>query len=331
MSAINVSHPGVTADEYAEQKLQEPEYVDNLKILDLSERTIVRDIGIRSTLMHDLSKNQLVQFSVISFVIMLILAIALSTIISIRLKQDVELLKAHGEAMMAGELKPSDPYSIPNIVEDVDSLRLTTFGIIGGAFVILYLSLSSIVWRGVVERKQLEGRLHELLTQMETLAMTDSLTGLLNRRAIHQRATIEWNRVYREDSAMSLILIDADRFKAVNDQHGHLVGDQVLRVVADTIIQNKRSYDLAGRWGGEEFLLVLPGATLSDAGIVAERIRVSVDALKLQLPGYGVLRVQVSEGVTRITKETGVNLGLDVIMSHADDALYRAKKEGRNL
>ena len=129
---------------------------------------------------------------------------------------------------------------------------------------------------------------------------------------------------------MSLILIDVDHFKLVNDEHGHLIGDQVLRVVADTVVQNKRSYDMAGRWGGEEFLLVLPGATLSDAGIVAERIRVSVDALKLQLPGYGVLKVQVSQGVTRIPNETGSNLGLDIFMNQADDALYRAKKEGRN-
>ncbi len=174
----------------------------------------------------------------------------------------------------------------------------------------------------------LETRLREARDQMEVLATYDSLTGLLNRRALYKHIEAEMNRAERETEPMSLVLLDVDHFKVVNDQHGHLIGDQALRLVADTIAQNKRPYDWAGRWGGEEFLLALPGATLTEAGAVAERVRAAVAAAALPLPDGRRLHVQVSLGVTSMAPTA--RQPLDALLQQADEALYRAKREGRN-
>lgn len=174
----------------------------------------------------------------------------------------------------------------------------------------------------------LEARLSESLAQLEVLATYDSLTGLLNRRAIYEKVEAELNRAGREARPMSLVLLDIDHFKAVNDQHGHPIGDQALRLVAATIALNTRSYDVVGRWGGEEFLVMLPGTGLEEAAAVAERVRREVAAAQLPLPDSSSLQVQVSLGVTSMAP--GASPAVDLLLQQADEALYWAKREGRN-
>ncbi len=274
--------------------------------------------------------NQLVQFSSVSFVIMLILGVGLSLLISIRLDDAILMLKAHGHAMADGQTQITGPYSIQEIVGLVRQLRWASSVAIAVAFVIQYGSLVSIVWRGVSERKQLERRLREALSQMESLAMTDSLTGLLNRRAVLDRAEAELGRALREGSALSLILLDIDHFKTVNDEHGHEVGDQALQLLAKTLVESKRSYDWVGRWGGDEFLMVLPGTTGAEAGQVAERVRSRLAALRIPLPDGADPRLSVSQGISAIRGGAEPARDLDALLREADEALYHAKREGRD-
>ncbi len=176
----------------------------------------------------------------------------------------------------------------------------------------------------------LETSLSEARQQMEILAMFDGVTKLLNRRAVQQHAEAELNRAGRHYFRVSLVLLDIDHFKSVNDRYGHLVGDQALRMVADVLTQSIRPYDSVGRWGGEEFLLVLPRTTPEEAYRVAERVRQSVAAAHLALPDGNQVRVQVSLGVTSTSGLPGGFPSLDLLIQQADEALYRAKALGRN-
>jgi len=122
---------------------------------------------------------------------------------------------------------------------------------------------------------KLEEQLIQARHQMEILAMHDSLTGLLNRRAIEEHAENELELARRKNYPLSVILLDIDHFKSVNDQYGHSVGDQTLRHLAEILTRNQRQYDRIGRWGGEEFLVVLSNTKISEAVLVAERLRVA--------------------------------------------------------
>jgi two-component system chemotaxis response regulator CheY len=161
--------------------------------------------------------------------------------------------------------------------------------------------------------------------------MHDNLTGLFDRRAMEDHATVELSRARRSGAPLSVILLDLDHFRTVNDRYGHAVGDQALRFVAGILAQQVRAYDWVGRWGGEEFLLVLPGATLEDAGRVAERIRQSIATAALPL-------VDEHERPVRLTVSLGVanaahlapQPSLDQLAQAVDAALYRAKRDGRN-
>jgi two-component system chemotaxis response regulator CheY len=175
----------------------------------------------------------------------------------------------------------------------------------------------------------LESRLRESLDQLHVMATYDSLTGLLNRRAVYERAQSELDRSFRDGCSMSIILLDIDHFKSVNDQYGHLTGDQALRLVAGTIAQNKRSYDWAGRWGGEEFLLVLPETGMLAAADIAERMRRNVAALSFPLTNGNYLSLRISLGVSSIdANDHKPTLG--ELFQQADDALYSAKNHGRD-
>ncbi|MDW8326206.1 MAG: diguanylate cyclase [Anaerolineales bacterium] len=174
----------------------------------------------------------------------------------------------------------------------------------------------------------LEANLNQALARMEELATHDPVTGLLNRRALYTHAEAELNRAQRNRKPLSLVMLDIDHFKQVNDQHGHLLGDKALHAVATTLAQNKRPYDWAGRWGGEEFLLVLPATDSQEAALVAERLRVGIQEMRVPLPDGGAISVQASLGVS--TFEPGSAHTLDLLVHQADEALMRAKREGRN-
>jgi two-component system chemotaxis response regulator CheY len=179
----------------------------------------------------------------------------------------------------------------------------------------------------------LEMRLRESLHELHRLATHDSLTGVLNRHAIYEYAAAEVERTVREVTSVSLVLIDIDHFKTINDTYGHAVGDQALRVVATTLRHMLRPYDRVGRWGGEEFLLVLPGATLEEASEIAERIRTTIAHTSMSLTldhagGVCELQLQVSQGIASATAQTPYTL--ETLIDYADRALYQAKRDGRN-
>ncbi|EJN10101.1 diguanylate cyclase (GGDEF) domain-containing protein [Bradyrhizobium sp. YR681] len=161
---------------------------------------------------------------------------------------------------------------------------------------------------------------------LERLATTDSLTGLYNRRHFLDSLAAEWSRFQRYYRSVSVLMLDIDHFKSVNDRYGHAVGDEAIKAVAAACIDGKRKSDLVGRLGGEEFAVLLPETSLSRARIVAERIRKGVMAIRLNADQVG-FGVTVSIGIAEATVSMS---GIDALMGAADHALYQAKAEGRN-
>jgi two-component system, cell cycle response regulator len=170
-------------------------------------------------------------------------------------------------------------------------------------------------------------RLQELANQLQHLAFHDQLTGLLNRHGLTTQATRELARVERTGEVLAAALMDIDHFKQINDQYGHAVGDQALAHVARQLCAAIRPYDLLGRWGGEEFLLLLPTTDPEKACIVAERVRAQLAAMPLSLPDQGPLTLHVSIGVAACNATAP---DLDALVTAADQALYTAKAAGRN-
>lgn len=162
---------------------------------------------------------------------------------------------------------------------------------------------------------------------LEQMALHDQLTGLANRHKFLDRFTIEEERRRRSGDPMSLLLLDIDHFKLVNDRHGHLVGDACLKFLAGILRQNVRTSDIIGRFGGEEFLILMPGTGPAGALSAARNLCRKVRGGRF-LAGEEVVLVTVSIGVA--TTEDGEVASFDSLMSRADQAVYRAKHDGRN-
>ena len=167
-------------------------------------------------------------------------------------------------------------------------------------------------------------RTNELLLE---LSNTDHLTGLFNRRYMMEALEKEVQRSTRKSGNLSLIMLDIDYFKKVNDSFGHLQGDVVLQKVSLQLQKELRSYDCAARYGGEEFVAILPDSTLKEAVFVADRIRLSVQGTKFNGP-LDKLCLTVSLGVACFSPHESPTV--DSFIKLADDALYRAKANGRN-
>lgn len=161
--------------------------------------------------------------------------------------------------------------------------------------------------------------------QAEYLARIDPLTGLLNRRAFLEHAGRVWSTARRSDRPLATMMIDIDFFKQVNDTHGHGMGDLVLQEVARLISEASRSGDFAARWGGEEFVILLPETTAAQAAYGAERLRERIAGLRLGMPHSPVI-LSASFGIA----ERGKHASLDELIQEADQWLYRAKASGRN-
>jgi diguanylate cyclase (GGDEF)-like protein/PAS domain S-box-containing protein len=178
----------------------------------------------------------------------------------------------------------------------------------------------------ITSRKETEEKIMRLNAGLELLAMTDHLTSLYNRRYFMQRGTEEFKRARRTNQSLSILMLDIDQFKKVNDTYGHEAGDVTLQQVAAALKSSLREIDILGRMGGEEFAVLLPNTQSKDAGLLAERIRQSVGDAPFEIPGK-LLTITISIGAAVITNEMS---GIDDMLRNADTAMYNAKRRGGN-
>jgi diguanylate cyclase (GGDEF)-like protein/PAS domain S-box-containing protein len=207
----------------------------------------------------------------------------------------------------------------------------------------------SAVWMEVTSRQVLDsvtGEVKEFVTVLRdisermqfeqtlaSLALTDGLTGLANRRSFDETLNREWMRTLREGSQLSLLLIDIDSFKALNDKYGHQVGDDYLRTISAAVSGVVRAPDIVARYGGEEIAVVLPGADTQGAVEIAERVRTAIEALRLTHEGnpLGGGCVTASIGAaTALARQGGTIRMPESLLLAADNAMYKAKQGGRN-
>ncbi len=192
---------------------------------------------------------------------------------------------------------------------------------------------SKITKIGDINQKKLFDANSEVELQREklyTLSVTDYLTGSFNRRYVLEALEIEFMKSKRYSFDLSCILIDVDDFKNINDLYGHQVGDFTLKTISDMIQETIREVDICGRYGGEEFLIVLPNTRVYDAAVVAEKIRKKIAQLKFDTGNaeVGSFLITLSLGVCDI--HTAKSKTVDELLANADKALYQAKNNNKN-
>jgi two-component system cell cycle response regulator len=175
--------------------------------------------------------------------------------------------------------------------------------------------------------KALQRELADANTALLRVSQTDGLTGLDNRRHLEERLQEMFDHAARLNEPLACMMCDVDHFKSVNDTHGHQAGDAVLRQVADILRSTAREIDRVGRYGGEEFLVLLPGASAADGAAFAERVRTAIESCEFTYEG-GSLRRTISAGVSAWPDPLVPHR--EALIKAADDALYVAKESGRN-
>ena len=229
-------------------------------------------------------------------------------------------------ALMAIAVQASQPLAEWRVVFwDSENLILDLTGVCVGVVITAVCALSPVLLVVVLPPVILLQRslLHQ---QLRVAARTDAKTGLLNAAAWQRDADAEFSRAVKAGDWLALLLIDIDHFKRVNDTHGHLAGDQVLAGLAEALRHRARARDVIGRFGGEEFVVLLPGADAAHACQAAERLREQISSTPIA-HGTGTVRVTVSVGVAVLGLHGDDMPGL---LAAADLALYRAKEAGRN-
>jgi diguanylate cyclase (GGDEF)-like protein len=210
--------------------------------------------------------------------------------------------------------------AIYNSIAETCAAVLVTFAVAGN----LLLAFAALPVVGLLQRSLSH-------VKLVSDARTDSKTGLLNAATWDRESAAEVVRAVRTQSPLAIVMVDIDKFKNVNDTYGHLVGDQVLKEIANTLNTLLRDYDLAGRFGGEEFSLLLPQTRAVDAFRIAERVRANIASLSIIAPGAtGGERVQVTVSIGVAALDSGSKRELSELMAAADAALYRAKAGGRD-
>ncbi|HSI03888.1 MAG TPA: diguanylate cyclase [Myxococcota bacterium] len=174
--------------------------------------------------------------------------------------------------------------------------------------------------------KGLQDELREKNQRLEELSNTDGLTRVVNRRHLMELLDLEFTRARRYNNALSFVMVDIDHFKAINDRYGHQVGDEALTAVASVLRQDLRRNDVIGRYGGEEFSLLLPETIGDGARVVAERYRKRIEEYQLQTNGE-LIKLTASFGVAELAPGLA---DIDALVRRADAAMYQAKHEGRN-
>jgi diguanylate cyclase (GGDEF)-like protein len=175
--------------------------------------------------------------------------------------------------------------------------------------------------------RRLQRQLIEKNKQLEELSITDALTGIRNRRFLTEVLSVEFQRAHRYGTGLTLLMADLDHFKAVNDRYGHLAGDRVLSSVAQRLKSQLRASDIAGRYGGEEFLVLLTHASLDAGFVFAERWRKALEDEPIELDAGTSIQITLSIGVATYLPSFK---DWDELVGAADAALYRAKEAGRN-
>jgi diguanylate cyclase (GGDEF)-like protein len=177
-----------------------------------------------------------------------------------------------------------------------------------------------------LELKHTRDELKKALMELEKLATTDPLTGVYNRRQLFKIGEQELQRSQRHNRPLSILMLDIDHFKKINDLYGHSVGDQALIFLTETIIKSLRTSDFFGRFGGEEFVVILPETTLTEALDIAERLRRHIAEISFLSSGQ-FISLTVSIGVANFETSSA---NFDYLLHKADQALYEAKHQGRN-
>ena len=168
--------------------------------------------------------------------------------------------------------------------------------------------------------------MRQRLEELQEMAMHDQLTGIANRRFVEISLAARLEELKRYGFDFSVLFIDADHFKKVNDTHGHAIGDRILKMISTTIANSLRSFDIVGRWGGEEFVVLLINTKMEDLFKLTDRLRRLVENSTLTLDSGELLKVTVSIGVTAAQKEDTV----ESLVERADKLMYESKRRGRN-
>lgn len=197
---------------------------------------------------------------------------------------------------------------------------------LAGCFSLLLGLAGFQMYRNLLRMLQLQEENRQLIGRLENMATLDPLTDVMNRRSFIDSANHEMARCERYHHAVSLMMLDVDHFKSINDQYGHAMGDLVLKQVAQMLKECSRRFDLIGRMGGEEFVFLLPETTKEQAAYTAERIRMSIARAQFQFDGR-TTTATISIGVTENTQN---HADLDRLLHNADIQLYKAKQLGRN-
>ncbi len=238
---------------------------------------------------------------------------------------------ASNKVIVMTAIKASDPatnvrkqvFSREPLYNDVAEICigvLVTYGVCGNPLI-------AVAALPVVTLLQRSLRHVQLLTE----SRADSKTGLLNAATWEREAAAEVIRAVRTRTPLAIAILDVDKFKLINDTYGHLAGDQVLKEIANTLKTTLRDYDLAGRFGGEEFAVLLPQTRAPDAFRIAERVRANIASVPIIAPGAtGGERVEVTVSIGVAALDSGSKRELSELMATADAALYRAKADGRD-
>lgn len=245
---------------------------------------------------------------------------------------DIELPGLDGEKLLAAKQQLADAADIPILFVSAtrDPIRKVRLLEHGASDVIEkpFHRAELLARLGVHLRlSQLRKELREKNAQLEQLSVEDEMTGLANRRFADWFLSREMERARRHRHPLSVALADVDHFKQINDAHGHLVGDAVLRHVGAILHGQTRSTDVCARWGGDEFLMGLAQVPANGALALAERQRAAVEFASFRLPDGRPIDLTVSIGIASMLADDS---SPEILVAAADDALYRAKRAGRN-